>query len=135
MQARLSCFFRDDELSDLIGFSYATWRGDDAAANLVHELLERARRLDGAPGHVVLIALDGENAWEHYPFNGYFFLSALYAALAAHPALELTTLSQCTARGLVACNACARHRRQLGARHACDVDRGCGKERRVGALV
>jgi len=47
----------------------------------------------------VLIALDGENAWEHYPFNGYFFLSALYAALAAHPALELTTLSQCTARG------------------------------------
>jgi alpha-amylase/alpha-mannosidase (GH57 family) len=99
--ANLSCFFRDDELSDLIGFSYATWRGDDAAANLVHELLERARRLDGAPGHVVLIALDGENAWEHYPFNGYFFLSALYTALATNPALELTTLSQCTARGLI----------------------------------
>jgi len=96
--ARLSCFFRDDELSDLIGFTYATWRGDDAAANLVEELAARARRLKGAPGHAVLIALDGENAWEHYPFNGYFFLSALYAALAAHPALELTTLSQCTAR-------------------------------------
>jgi alpha-amylase/alpha-mannosidase (GH57 family) len=100
-EAGLSCFFRDDELSDLIGFSYATWRGDDAAANLVHELVGRARRLEGAPGHVVLIALDGENAWEHYPFNGYFFLSALYTALASHPALELTTLSQCTARGLV----------------------------------
>jgi alpha-amylase/alpha-mannosidase (GH57 family) len=98
--ASLSCFFREDELSDLIGFSYATWRGDDAAANLVQELAARARRLDGAAGHVVLIALDGENAWEHYPFNGYFFLNALYAALAAHPALELTTLSQCTARGL-----------------------------------
>jgi len=98
--ANLNCFFRDDELSDLIGFSYATWRGDDAAANLVQELVARAGRLDGAPGHVVLIALDGENAWEHYPFNGYFFLSALYAALAAHPALELTTLAQCTARGL-----------------------------------
>jgi len=97
--ARLSCFFRDDELSDLIGFSYATWRGDDAAANLVHELSARARRLDAAAGHAVLIALDGENAWEHYPFNGYFFLNALYAALAAHPALELTTLSQLTARG------------------------------------
>ena len=52
------------------------------------------------PEHAVLIALDGENAWEHYPFNGYFFLNALYAALAAHPALELTTLSQCVARGL-----------------------------------
>ena len=99
--ASLSCFFREDELSDLIGFSYASWRGDDAAANRVQELAARARRLDGAPGHVVLIALDGENAWEHYPFNGYFFLSALYAALATHPALELTTLSQCTARALV----------------------------------
>jgi alpha-amylase/alpha-mannosidase (GH57 family) len=96
--ARLRCFFRDDELSDLIGFNYATWRGDDAAANLVNELAAQAQRLAGAPGHVVLIALDGENAWEHYPFNGYFFLSALYAVLAAHPALELTTLAQCAAR-------------------------------------
>jgi alpha-amylase/alpha-mannosidase (GH57 family) len=99
-QARLSCFFRDDTLSDLIGFSYATWRGDDAAANLAGELAALAKQLRGAPGHAVLIALDGENAWEHYPFNGYFFLSALYAALAAHPALELTTLSECTRRGL-----------------------------------
>jgi alpha-amylase/alpha-mannosidase (GH57 family) len=96
--ARLNCFFREDALSDLIGFSYATWRGDDAAANLVQELASLAELLQGAPEHAVLIALDGENAWEHYPFNGYFFLSALYAALAAHPALELTTLSQCLAR-------------------------------------
>ena len=29
----------------------------------------------------MLIALDGENAWEHYPFNGYYFLRALYALL------------------------------------------------------
>jgi alpha-amylase/alpha-mannosidase (GH57 family) len=100
--ARLNCFFREDTLSDLIGFSYATWRGDDAAANLVQELSTLAERLQGAPGHAVLIALDGENAWEHYPFNGYFFLHALYAALAAHPALELTTLSQCVARGMPA---------------------------------
>jgi alpha-amylase/alpha-mannosidase (GH57 family) len=100
--ARLNCFFREDTLSDLIGFSYATWRGDDAAANLVQELSTLAERLQGAPEHVVLIALDGENAWEHYPFNGYFFLHALYAALAAHPALELTTLSQCVARGMPA---------------------------------
>jgi alpha-amylase/alpha-mannosidase (GH57 family) len=96
---RLSVFFRDDGLSDLIGFSYATWRGDDAAANLVQELLARARTLEGAPGHAVLIALDGENAWEHYPFNGYFFLSALYSALSTHPELELTTLSEWLARG------------------------------------
>ena len=28
----MDCFFRDDTLSDLIGFTYATWHGDDAAA-------------------------------------------------------------------------------------------------------
>jgi alpha-amylase/alpha-mannosidase (GH57 family) len=98
--AKLSCFFRDDALSDLIGFTYATWHGDDAAANLVQELATVASALAGNGQHAVLIALDGENAWEHYPSNGYFFLSALYARLAQHPALELTTLSQCIARNL-----------------------------------
>ena len=38
------------------------------------ELAARARSSQGEPGHAVLIALDGENAWEHYPFNGYYFL-------------------------------------------------------------
>ena len=96
-------FFRDDTLSDLIGFTYATWHGDDAAHNLVNELAHLARQYaesDASAPHAVLIALDGENAWEHYPFNGYYFLRALYSLLAAHPQLELTTLSDCVARGL-----------------------------------
>jgi alpha-amylase/alpha-mannosidase (GH57 family) len=98
----MNCFFRDDLLSDLIGFTYATWHGDDAAANLVHELAQLAREYDSSANHAVLIALDGENAWEHYPFNGYYFLRALYAQLASHPQLELTTLSECLARGIQA---------------------------------
>ncbi|MEJ2688093.1 MAG: glycoside hydrolase, partial [Gammaproteobacteria bacterium] len=48
---------------------------------------------------VVSIILDGENAWEHYPENGYYFLSALYNRLASHPALELTTFSRCLDAG------------------------------------
>ncbi len=96
----LSTFFRDDALSDLIGFTYATWHGDDAANHLIGELVHLARRLAGEPNRAVLIALDGENAWEHYPFNGYYFLRALYSGLAAHPMLELTTLSDCVARGM-----------------------------------
>ena len=99
-ETSLSCFFRDDSLSDLIGFTYATWHGDDAAHNLVNEVAQLARRHANAPGHAVLIALDGENAWEHYPFNGYYFLRALYSLLSHHPLLELTTLSDCLARGL-----------------------------------
>ncbi len=98
--SNLRCFFRDDALSDRIGFNYASWHGDDAAKNFVHELTQLANLYDGSPGHAVLIALDGENAWEHYAFNGYYFLRALYSALAENPLFELITLSQCVARGL-----------------------------------
>jgi alpha-amylase/alpha-mannosidase (GH57 family) len=96
----LNAFFRDDALSDLIGFTYATWHGDDAANHLVGEVAQLAHRYSNSPDHAVVIALDGENAWEHYPFNGYYFLRALYAGLANHPSLELTTLSECISRGI-----------------------------------
>lgn len=89
-----ACFFRDDGLSDLIGFTYATWHADDAVANLVHHLEEIADACQGHPDRVVSIILDGENAWEHYPENGYYFLSALYRRLSEHPRLELTTFSR-----------------------------------------
>jgi len=94
----LHCYFRHDELSDLVGFSYSKWHGDDAVAHFVSELERVAREAEGRDGALALIALDGENAWEHYPFNGYYFLKGLYAALASHPALELTTLGEFTAR-------------------------------------
>jgi alpha-amylase/alpha-mannosidase (GH57 family) len=96
----MNTFFRDDALSDLIGFTYATWHGDDAANHLVNEVAQLAQRYADSPNHAIVIALDGENAWEHYPFNGYYFLRAMYAALSSHPALELTTLSECLARGI-----------------------------------
>jgi len=97
----LRCFFRDDTLSDRIGFNYSTWHGDDAAQNFAQELSQLARSYNGtSSGHAVLIALDGENAWEYYPFNGYYFLRALYATLADHPLVELVTLSDCVARGI-----------------------------------
>ena len=90
----LRCVFRHDELSDLIGFTYSTWHGDDAVANFVGELERVAQLENGRRSRFALIALDGENAWEHYPFNGYYFLQGLYAALALHPTLRLATLSE-----------------------------------------
>ncbi|HEX9474683.1 MAG TPA: glycoside hydrolase family 57 protein [Steroidobacteraceae bacterium] len=95
---QLSLFFRHDELSDLIGFSYSSWHGDDAVRHFVGELERLAREQADRPGTMVLVALDGENAWEHYPFNGYYFLNGLYAALADHPQLELSTPSELLAR-------------------------------------
>ena len=94
----LSVFFRNDELSDLIGFAYSKWHGDDAVRHFISELERIAQQEAGRPGALALVALDGENAWEHFPFNGYYFLKGLYAALAEHPALELTTLSDVLAK-------------------------------------
>ena len=65
--------------------------------HFIAELERVAEQAAGREGAMALVALDGENAWEHYPFNGYYFLKGLYAALASHPQLELTTLSDCLA--------------------------------------
>ncbi|MDQ6964009.1 MAG: glycoside hydrolase family 57 protein, partial [Mariprofundales bacterium] len=93
----ISCFFRDDRLSDKIGFEYSKWGTGDAVANLVHELLCVRHRAQGTPHPVVLIAMDGENAWEHYDRNGLPFLTQLYRAVAEHPDLQMTTFADYTA--------------------------------------
>jgi alpha-amylase/alpha-mannosidase (GH57 family) len=90
----LNCYFRNDRMSDLIGFTYSKWHGDDAAVHFVQEVNALAERTAGAASRVLLIALDGENAWEYYPFNGWYFLSAMYAQLARHPNLRLATLAE-----------------------------------------
>jgi alpha-amylase/alpha-mannosidase (GH57 family) len=43
---------------------------------------------------VVTVVLDGENAWEYYPYNGWYFLTELYEALADHPVIRPTTFSE-----------------------------------------
>ena len=92
-EGRLNCFFRDDGLSDLIGFTYADWHADDAVGNLIQHL-ETIADADGEdPDRVVSIIMDGENAWEYYPRNGSYFLTTLYERLVQHPRLELTTFS------------------------------------------
>jgi alpha-amylase/alpha-mannosidase (GH57 family) len=87
------CFFRDDKLSDLIGFEYSRWHGADAVAHFIGEL-ERIHNEAGDEEAVVSVILDGENAWEYYPYNGFYFLSGLYAALADHPFVRMTTFSE-----------------------------------------
>lgn len=94
----LICLFRDDELSDAVGFQYQSWHADDAVNDLLQRLEERAAS-HGRHG-LLLIYLDGENAWEHYPMNGYWLLSTLYRKLGDHPRLRLTTVSEALAEGL-----------------------------------
>ena len=88
----IACFFRDDGLSDLIGFEYSKWHADDAVADLIQHLENIAEHVQSPS--LVSIIMDGENAWEYYPDNGYYFLSALYQRLSDHPGIELTTFSE-----------------------------------------
>ena len=92
------CFFRDDALSDAIGFSYQDWHADDAVADLIHRLNEIRANTPDPDRRVVSIILDGENAWEHYPENAFHFLSALIHRLSTEPGLRLTTFKECLQR-------------------------------------
>lgn len=83
-------FFRDDRLSDLIGFEYAKWNSRDAAANLVGELESIAAGAAQGETPAVSVILDGENCWEYYPYNGFYFLEALYQSLESHPVIRTT---------------------------------------------
>lgn len=91
--AGVTVLFRDDRLSDLIGFEYAKWHGQDAAHHFIAELeaIRKAAPSDKTP--LVCVILDGENAWEHYPYNAYYFFDDLYRLLASHPMIRTTTLS------------------------------------------
>lgn len=92
---KVKLFFRDDGLSDKIGFEYSKMNSVDAANDLVHNLENIADFLgESADRHVVSVILDGENAWEYYPHNGYYFLDHLYEKLSGHKLIRATTFSK-----------------------------------------
>ena len=93
-EVAVDCFFRDDGLSDLIGFNYSDWHAKDAVANLIGHMENIATDCPDRNDCLITIILDGENAWEYYPENGYYFLDELYRGLATHPGLQLTTFEQ-----------------------------------------
>jgi alpha-amylase/alpha-mannosidase (GH57 family) len=88
-------FFRDDGLSDLIGFEYGKRDTEDAVNDFTYNLANIASYLgDDASDHVISVILDGENAWEYYPDNGYFFLDKLYEQLETYDRINITTFSE-----------------------------------------
>jgi len=93
-QSGILTLFRDDHLSDRLGFDYPRWRGDDAVRDLIHRLEALVHRFRYQPEAVVTIALDGENPWEYYADGGRHFVPDLLKAIAAHPALEAATPRQ-----------------------------------------
>jgi alpha-amylase/alpha-mannosidase (GH57 family) len=93
----LTCFFRDDRLSDLIGFEYSKWHSAEAAASFVAELEKLAARATADDTPLVSVILDGENCWEFYPYNGFYFLDSLYGKLESHPFVRTATFAEMVA--------------------------------------
>jgi len=88
-------FFRDDGLSDLIGFEYQGWGPEDAVEDFISHLRNIREYLgENAHKHVVSVILDGENAWEYYPDNAFHFIGCLYERLAASDEVEVVTFDQ-----------------------------------------
>src|SRR5262249_40731497 len=86
----------DHALSDLIGFSYATWPAEAAAEDFVGRIAEAGRRFAKRAGDSALIPiiLDGENAWEHFEGGGRPFLRALYSRLETPPDTQTVTMAE-----------------------------------------
>jgi len=111
--APVTCFFRDDRLSDLIGFEYSKWHGKDAAAHFVGELKGIVEQGDASERRVVSVILDGENAWEYYPYNGYSFSTSCMAHWKRTPLSRPRLLRGSSTRGGTR-NRCPRWSRAAG---------------------
>ena len=75
----MKALFRERPLSDYIGFT-ASRTDPKVAADYLKVHLEHITQVMAKDG-IVLLALDGENAWESFPDSGEAFLDAFYGGL------------------------------------------------------
>ncbi|MFN7170381.1 MAG: hypothetical protein ACK4NT_03975, partial [Candidatus Omnitrophota bacterium] len=93
-EGKLNIIFRDHSLSDLIGFVYHHWRHTEAVEDFLNRIKKIKVSLPGDKNYLVSVILDGENAWEYYPHDGWDFLSLLYRRLSEEKDIQMTTLSE-----------------------------------------
>lgn len=77
-------FFRDSLLSNLLSFEYGKWPWERAVEDFVARISGNCSGWREKAPPLVVIAMDGENAWDHYERNGRPFLLGLYRALQEH---------------------------------------------------
>ncbi|GAB4243704.1 MAG: glycoside hydrolase family 57 protein [Candidatus Methylacidiphilales bacterium] len=83
--------FRERPLSDFIGFQASRTSAGEASDHLLHHLEHLADVTDPERG-MVLLALDGENAWESFSDGGEAFLEQTYGKLTRSGKLRLECL-------------------------------------------
>ena len=92
-EGTLNIVFRDRNLSDLISFVYYNWPAEVAVGDFLKHL-ENIYQAFREKDVLVVVALDGENAWEYYPNDGHDFLQLLYQRLLEAKFLKTTTISE-----------------------------------------
>lgn len=89
----LNIVFRDRNLSDLLGFVYHSWKSEDAVKDFIAHL-EKINSSFKGEDTLVVIAMDGENAWEYYKNDGHDFLELLYQRLSDSKVIKTVTVSE-----------------------------------------
>ncbi len=92
-KGKLNVFFRDKNLSDLISFVYYRLDPKEAVKNFV-EYLQMLKTQFKDRECLVIVALDGENAWEYYKWDGSDFLQVFYTTLQETEWINTTTPSE-----------------------------------------
>ncbi|UCF77786.1 MAG: hypothetical protein JSW03_06645 [Candidatus Eiseniibacteriota bacterium] len=91
----LALVFRDTGLSNDIGFKFSQMDAVEAANDFIRNLANIQRSLAGSErDHIVVVILDGENAWEHFENDGRDFLRSLYSQLQEADWVVTTTVSE-----------------------------------------
>ncbi|MFX1536001.1 glucodextranase DOMON-like domain-containing protein [[Eubacterium] cellulosolvens] len=65
----IAVFFRHQDISDRVGFTYGGLHPDAASQDMINFLKDIRDDWTGVDDPVFTVALDGENAWEHYQYD------------------------------------------------------------------
>lgn len=88
----INIFFRDKEISDLLGFTYSGWDAEKAVDDFMEKMSDIYDSCEFSP--IVPVILDGENAWEFYPENANQFFTLLYNRLESCNWIETMTMNE-----------------------------------------
>jgi alpha-amylase/alpha-mannosidase (GH57 family) len=88
----MTLVFRDQVLSNLVSFTYKMKRPAEAADDFMGRL--HAVADSSSEDRLVVVALDGENPWEHYAGNAVDFLRELFGRLSGDGRVNTCTMSE-----------------------------------------
>jgi starch synthase len=91
--ASVTAVFRDNLLSNRLVFEYQGMPAGDAVRDFMSVLRGIREQQGEERDFLVVVALDGENAWDFYPREGHDFLNMLYEELQAAEDIVSTTVS------------------------------------------